>query len=1364
MGLSEFPPELILHIANTDFHRTVGKALYDLCASVDKLGQLALLFAVEHKLESTLDKLNDPKVRFDGYVALCTLQQVWDVWIWSSNCWGYVERRPTMHRGGLTAVDRAARKEHLEVVRLLAPILILQSSSAVHDGLVSDGFETQEHYLSEGVLSRPQTCRVKVCPTPTLENAIGRPPTSPVYGNGNNGLAALKFDAQASLKSQSKRSLHAHHPVSERRPIDKFRSTVNKIMAMKRSTTILAAIGAGAEPGIDPRRASMEMQYRTLKKDCVIEVVDYSAVSSSFLNMRNAEFVEWCASSKSKRQPWVKVRWINITGVSWDVIKALSLKHELHPLALEDVLHTRPDNLSKADYFLHHLFLRVLIHDVEDGSSPIYMLEAEGLDPSAPASDEALRERQIEQAKLDALKQGTLRVSRLADVCFPLPRWYWQFFSSSRPLLIVATGTVITIIQHASPDLMLPISDRLRRADTILRSSADPSMLVQSLLGLIVDKAVQVIDAYHDQISRIEGQILRNPKPSTVRKLHIVSGDMVLHKRTLEPIKTLVYGLRRYDTDRCAALVDDSDPEFNGSPLSGGGADSLAQADVYDHTEYILSTLDMIAGIGESLTDYSFNMASYSMNDTMRLLTMITIICLPLTFVSGYFGMNFDDQPWTTEHTDVLFWIIALPAVAVISPLFIIPDIKRMWHYIQTRKLLKTPNASLISRCVYQTIAINPTMPAYRRTKFTCAYAEPTPRPSRPSRSQEAPEGHDPRGTRRRGYKKLVNKSKRELKKEWEATLVPATQSPTFYWPAGTRGLYPSDAKRVYKLTPKEMDTLKREHIQNSPKSIVRLSDVLDLAKRKHEKLEMGLPPFVDPVVGYGCILVIDEHRELDSLLQTSVSRDLAYNMRIPLIRLLTVLHNLTVPAICIRRGIQGDAAMDTYWQEKSLDVHSEARFASEVGAILSEFLDRAKAATSSGVENLSHRQGSVPPLILLISFLSDPGGLVLDSQSFPATHLSCPAGQFPDNRSQNIPEVPFIEIHPQYPELVPDLASINALSQANTAFHRTVNKALYDLCASVDKLGQVALLFAIEHKLESTLDKLNDAKIRFDGEFDLDSRSCGPLYIAASMGCLGIVVKLLGICGEETVHRRTGGLTALDHAARKGHLEIVRLLASIPIPQSSSAVHDGLVSDEFETQEHYLSEGFLSSVLAGNLEVSQYLIGEGAAVNFAPSNRVTTPLYYATSTGNLELVQSYSPRVLTQTYAPNTESLPCANIHAKGRESQNVLPLVVDKSVEMLRFFLEHGVDPNHEDVFGWTPLHYACQRNVTAPVELLLQFGAATVEKADGAGRTPVDHAMRTASLKVVKVLQPLVQNPDLEAKIARWWKENKGGNDGL
>ena len=45
-----------------------------------------------------------------------------------------------------------------------------------------------------------------------------------------------------------------------------------------------------------------------------------------------------------------------------------------------------------------------------------------------------------------------------------------------------------------------------------------------------------------------------------VCSVHILSGDLILHKRTLEPIKTLVYGLRRYDVDKCEALIDFSDP------------------------------------------------------------------------------------------------------------------------------------------------------------------------------------------------------------------------------------------------------------------------------------------------------------------------------------------------------------------------------------------------------------------------------------------------------------------------------------------------------------------------------------------------------------------------------------------------------------------------------------------------------------------------------------------------------------------------------------------------------------------------------------------------------------------------------------
>ncbi|KAJ7361107.1 hypothetical protein DFH08DRAFT_951720 [Mycena albidolilacea] len=63
---------------------------------------------------------------------------------------------------------------------------------------------------------------------------------------------------------------------------------------------------------------------------------------------------------------------------------------------------------------------------------------------------------------------------------------------------------------------------------------------------------------------------------------------------------------------------------------------------------------------------------------------------------------------------------------------------------------------------------------------------------------------------------------------------------------------------------------------------------------------------------------------------------------------------------------------------------------------------------------------------------------------------------------------------HSREPKLVPDLASINAFSQTNTSFRRILDQNLYRLCTSVEELGKLALLFAVEHELESTFDKLS--------------------------------------------------------------------------------------------------------------------------------------------------------------------------------------------------------------------------------------------------------------------------------------------------
>ena len=92
--------------------------------------------------------------------------------------------------------------------------------------------------------------------------------------------------------------------------------------------------------------------------------------------------------------------------------------------------------------------------------------------------------------------------------------------------------------------------------------------------------------------------------------VHILSGDLTLHKRTLEPIKTLVYGLRRYDVDRCAALLSSAgeEPKEKVQGFMSHKA-KIYLADVHDHTDYIIGSLDMFSSISENLINYTFNVS-----------------------------------------------------------------------------------------------------------------------------------------------------------------------------------------------------------------------------------------------------------------------------------------------------------------------------------------------------------------------------------------------------------------------------------------------------------------------------------------------------------------------------------------------------------------------------------------------------------------------------------------------------------------------------------------------------------------------------------------------------------------------------------
>ena len=510
-------------------------------------------------------------------------------------------------------------------------------------------------------------------------------------------------------------------------PIEQFRTAARKVMKIRKAHIALKDLSPGM--GGDIQGSTMYEMYGHRQENCKVHVWDYGptrAVPRSFDT--NYGFVQWLEGEGSKpRGVWNKVRWINISGLSWDILSELQLKYDLHPLSLDVVMNGRDNARSKADYFVKHLFIHILSHTLPPEESPpstksLTPLSQEPEQMESPrqsktydpeAGKEALpyssvrrrptrgatlatlddglynqgadltrvlargaddrdtqaeRNRKLNEQAIDTLKQGTGQIK--VDV-------------KSVFMFLLRDGTLITIQRNPTREFGKPIYDRLRLRDTLLRSSGDASLLLQSLIDLIVDEAVKITDKYHRRLLKMERDILMKTKMRTVRDLHIASGDLMLHKRTLAPIAQLVYGLRRYDLDRCKAVM----PPGGEIPTTGflSHQAKVYLADVHDHIEYILSSLDMFSSIAENLINYTFNLVSYETNQVMRGLTVATVIFFPLTFLTGYFGMNFEVMPSVKEHSEAMFWQIAVPVMVVVVTLFLWPDIRRFMHFLKKR-------------------------------------------------------------------------------------------------------------------------------------------------------------------------------------------------------------------------------------------------------------------------------------------------------------------------------------------------------------------------------------------------------------------------------------------------------------------------------------------------------------------------------------------------------------------------------------------------------------------------------------------------------------------------------------------------------
>ncbi|KAF7337747.1 hypothetical protein MSAN_02248300 [Mycena sanguinolenta] len=246
-------------------------------------------------------------------------------------------------------------------------------------------------------------------------------------------------------------------------------------------------------------------------------------------------------------------------------------------------------------------------------------------------------------------------------------------------------------------------------------------------------------------------------------------------------------------------------------------------------------------------------------------------------------------------------------------------------------------------------------------------------------------------------------------------------------------------------------------------------------------------------------------------------------------------------------------------------------------------------------------------------------------------------------------------------------------------------------------------------------------------------------------MGHRSMVVKLLAMHGTEMqarAHARTGPpyyMSALDYAVRFGHLEVDKLLA--PIPQPGSLV-DGVDPHTVQAHKEYLSIALFDSkgqmsppccnaAAIKNVGLVRLLLAAGADPNSHDNDFI--PLFNAARHRNLDVVQALLAGG--------------ADIHIWNHCAffSSVAQTPMSPTVTATHHFIML--------VFG-TPSWNLAQ----ASVKLLLEFGAATVDKPGQRGLTPVDIALREGHPEIVELLEPLVQDPDLKSRIQHGIEECK------
>ncbi|MGL5939901.1 MAG: magnesium/cobalt transporter CorA [Waterburya sp.] len=224
--------------------------------------------------------------------------------------------------------------------------------------------------------------------------------------------------------------------------------------------------------------------------------------------------------------------------------------------------------------------------------------------------------------------------------------------------LIVGKNYLLTVQEKPEKDCFRPVRRRIKfNKGTIRTMGAD--YLAYALWDAIIDGFFPILEIYGEKIESLEDEVIFNPGNQSLAKVYQVKRELLALRRAIWPQRNALNTLIR---DGSSVI----DPEI-----------LVFLRDCYDHTVQIIDIIETYRELASSLTDIYLSAISNKMNEVMKLLTVISSIFIPLTFIAGIYGMNFDTEvsPWNMPELDwywgyPLCWLLMFSVAACLVLFF----------------------------------------------------------------------------------------------------------------------------------------------------------------------------------------------------------------------------------------------------------------------------------------------------------------------------------------------------------------------------------------------------------------------------------------------------------------------------------------------------------------------------------------------------------------------------------------------------------------------------------------------------------------------------------------------------------------------